>query len=154
MREYGVKLWPVLQDLGQMKDLYEKRWESFIANAGVLHTFAPQDATTREYLSKLSGEKLYWKKVHNRTSGMNAGEKSSYSSSLSESWQSQRGPVYWPQALAQMKPGRAVLFAQGRCERAVFPQPEDIPEVLEAMEFAKQTTAAPRQRWRGPWASR
>ena len=60
MRGYGVKLWPVFQDLAQAQDIYEKRWESFIGNAGVRQAFAPQDWTTMEYLSKLSGEWLYW----------------------------------------------------------------------------------------------
>ncbi len=58
MREYGVKLWPVFQDLAQAQDIYKTRWESFVGNAGVLQTFAPQDMTTRKYLSELSGQRL------------------------------------------------------------------------------------------------
>jgi type IV secretion system protein VirD4 len=156
MREYGVKLWPVLQDLGQMKDLYAKRWESFIANAGVLHAFAPQDATTREYLSKLSGEKLYWKKVRNYSGGVNAGasDKASISRGWSESWQSQKGPVYFPQALAAMKAGRAVLFAQGRCERALFPQPEEMPDVRAATALLRKAEVYSSARKEPGWLNR
>jgi type IV secretion system protein VirD4 len=46
-----VKLLAVWQDLPQAKDIYRDRWESFIANAGVLQAFAPQDMTTAEFLS-------------------------------------------------------------------------------------------------------
>lgn len=136
MREYGVKLWPVLQDLGQLKDLYDKRWESFIANAGVLHAFAPQDATTREYLAKLSGERLYWKKLRSRSSGFSSGESVSHSESESENWHSQKANVYWPQHLGTMRYGKAVLFSHGRSERSSFPDPEYMDDVRHVLELA------------------
>ena len=65
MRGFGVKLWTIWQDLTQAKRLYKEQWESFISNAGIVHAFAPQDLTTREYLSKLSGERIIW---HSKTS--------------------------------------------------------------------------------------
>jgi type IV secretion system protein VirD4 len=45
---YNVQLWPVLQDLNQLKALYRERWETFVANAGVVQGFAPNDLTTAE----------------------------------------------------------------------------------------------------------
>lgn len=52
----GCKLWPILQDLGQLKALYEKRWETFIGNAGVLQFFGNSDMQTLEWISKRLGE--------------------------------------------------------------------------------------------------
>jgi type IV secretion system protein VirD4 len=52
-RGFGIKLWTVWQDLGQAINLYGKGFESFVANAGVLQSFAPQDVVTAEHLSKL-----------------------------------------------------------------------------------------------------
>jgi type IV secretion system protein VirD4 len=52
---YGVKLWPVLQDLGQLKSLYKDRWETFMGNAGVLQFFGNNDLTTLEWISKRLG---------------------------------------------------------------------------------------------------
>jgi len=52
---YGVKLWPVLQDLGQLKALYKDRWETFLGNAGVLQFFGNNDLTTLEWVSKRLG---------------------------------------------------------------------------------------------------
>jgi len=49
---FGVKLWAVLQDLGQLKDHYKGRWETFIGNAGLLTAFANTDLTTLKYLSE------------------------------------------------------------------------------------------------------
>ncbi|HUF79694.1 MAG TPA: type IV secretory system conjugative DNA transfer family protein [Burkholderiales bacterium] len=52
---YGVKLWPILQDLGQLKALYKERWETFMGNAGTLQFFGNNDLTTLEWVSKRIG---------------------------------------------------------------------------------------------------
>lgn len=56
MAGYGVKLWPIVQDLTQMKKHYRESWETFLANAGTMTFFANSDLTTLEWLSKRMGE--------------------------------------------------------------------------------------------------
>ena len=34
MASYNVKLWPILQNLSQLKELYPRNWETFLSNAG------------------------------------------------------------------------------------------------------------------------
>jgi len=53
---YGVKLWPILQDLPQLKSMYKDRWETFLGNAGVLQFFGNNDVTTLEYIEKRAGK--------------------------------------------------------------------------------------------------
>ena len=53
---FGVKLWPILQDLSQLKSVYKDRWETFMGNAGLLQFFGNNDLTTLEYLSKRLGK--------------------------------------------------------------------------------------------------
>ncbi|MGP0566719.1 MULTISPECIES: type IV secretory system conjugative DNA transfer family protein [unclassified Nitrospina] len=53
---FGVKLWPVLQDLNQLKSLYRERWETFMGNAGVLQFFGNADLTTLDYIQKRLGK--------------------------------------------------------------------------------------------------
>jgi type IV secretion system protein VirD4 len=53
---FGVKLWPVLQDLAQLKALYETRWETFLGNAGILQFFGNNDLSTLEWISKRCGK--------------------------------------------------------------------------------------------------
>ena len=53
---FGVKLWPVVQDLTQLKAIYKERWETFMGNAGVLQFFGNSDATTLEWVSKRLGK--------------------------------------------------------------------------------------------------
>ena len=52
----GVKLWVIVQNLGQLKRHYEKGWETFIANAGVITAFGNADIETLEYVSKKLGK--------------------------------------------------------------------------------------------------
>lgn len=56
VRGYRVQIVGYLQDLAQLQALYEERWESFLANAGVIQSFAPNDLTTADWLSRRSGE--------------------------------------------------------------------------------------------------
>lgn len=53
---YGVKLWLILQDLQQLKSMYSKSWQTFLANAGAIQVFGASDAETCEYISKMMGE--------------------------------------------------------------------------------------------------
>ncbi len=53
---YGVRLWPILQDLTQLKRDYKESWETFLGNAGLTQWFGINDLTTLEYLSKRLGQ--------------------------------------------------------------------------------------------------
>ena len=144
MRGYGLKLWPVFQDLAQAQTLYKDRWESFIGNAGVLQIFAPQDLTTRQYLSKLSGQRLYWVTTGATSASSSVGGHQTQSSGTSEAVQYMPGPVYWPQGLGTMDTGQAVLFSRGRAVRTWLPDPEDDGDALGLrilMEQAKRDYA-------------
>ena len=55
-RDYGLLLWPVVQDLNQLKRDYKDSWETMLANAGMLQFFRPQDNTTAEYISKRTAD--------------------------------------------------------------------------------------------------
>jgi type IV secretion system protein VirD4 len=53
---FDVTLWPILQDLSQLKSIYKERWETFLGNAGLLQFFGNIDITTLEYLSQRLGK--------------------------------------------------------------------------------------------------
>jgi type IV secretion system protein VirD4 len=56
MAGFGVKLWVVLQDLGQIKRLYRDSWETFIGNAGIAMFWSNSDKTTLDHLSERLGQ--------------------------------------------------------------------------------------------------
>src|SRR3954465_16019522 len=72
---FGVKLWPVIQDLTQLQRDYQKAWETFMGNAGLLTFFGNTDLTTLEHISKRLGDTEIISQVNN----------------VSETWQRQSG---------------------------------------------------------------
>jgi type IV secretion system protein VirD4 len=56
MAGYGLQLWPILQDMSQLNDLYGKRAGAFVANAGVQQVFGVNDFETAKWLSKMIGQ--------------------------------------------------------------------------------------------------
>ena len=59
---YGVKLWPIVQNLSQISELYPDNWETFLGNAGMWQVFAVNDQTTARYMSERLGEHIVWRK--------------------------------------------------------------------------------------------
>ena len=53
---FGVKLWPILQDLSQLKSIYHDRWETFMGNAGLMQFFGNNDLTTLQHLAQRLGK--------------------------------------------------------------------------------------------------
>lgn len=51
----GVRMWTVIQDLGQLKSLYKERWETFLGNS-TLQFFGNSEVTTLEWVSKRLGQ--------------------------------------------------------------------------------------------------
>jgi hypothetical protein len=139
MRGYGLKLWLALQDLSQIKTLYQERWESFIGNAGVIQSFAPQDKTTREYLSSLFGERIYWIRTGGASTSETRGAQGSLTQGTNEGAQHIMGPAYWPQDLSAMGVGCGVLYSRGHPFRTWLPDPEDESDPLKMRSALKQS---------------
>lgn len=125
MRGYGIKLWAVFQDLAQAQAIYKDRWESFLGNAGVLNSFAPQDVVTAEYLSRRTGQTTRTAKSIGQS--WNLGQSGSESLNFSQI----QMPLMLPQDLRNMDDGYTVLFSHlikgtGRC---YLPDPDDLPHL-------------------------
>ncbi|PYE29757.1 type IV secretion system protein VirD4 [Rhizobium sp. PP-WC-1G-195] len=56
MAGYGVQLWPILQDIHQLRATYEKRAGTFLSNAGVLQVFGVNDHESARLISDLLGQ--------------------------------------------------------------------------------------------------
>jgi type IV secretion system protein VirD4 len=52
---FGVRLWPILQDLGQLKALYRERWQTFIGNSQFVQLFGNNDLETLNWVSDRLG---------------------------------------------------------------------------------------------------
>ncbi|MDR0653013.1 MAG: type IV secretory system conjugative DNA transfer family protein [Synergistaceae bacterium] len=52
---YGLSMWMILQDIGQLKSLYPNEWSSFLANARIQQYFGINDPETAKYVSEMLG---------------------------------------------------------------------------------------------------
>jgi type IV secretion system protein VirD4 len=153
MRGYGVKLLLILQDLFQLKDVHKDRWESFIANSGIRLLFAPQDATTQDYFSKLSGQAVWTYTASSMNTGNTMGG-GTFSQASGDTIGEHKTlvPRYAPEHLGSMRKGQALLFvAETRSGDAnkrvpvILPDPESpeaaalMPDVHAAITEARRT---------------
>lgn len=60
MAGYGIKLVPVIQNVGQLRKHYGQNWETFMGNAGAIIAFGLNDRETEEYISGRIGKTLGW----------------------------------------------------------------------------------------------
>ena len=69
MAGYGIQLWPILQDLSQLKAIYGQRAGTFIANAGVQQVFGVNDFETAQWLSRMIGKETTSYQSHSQRHG-------------------------------------------------------------------------------------
>ena len=138
MRGFGVKLWPIFQDLNQAKTHYGERWQSFISNAGIVQAFAPQDVMTRKYLSELADDRLTWHTRASDSGGLSMSKGGpAFQSGGGRSDTHVKEPLMYPHELGQMGQGQSVLFTQrGHVRRVYFPDASQISGVREMLARA------------------
>ncbi len=121
VRGFGVQIWPVLQDLNQLKALYKERWETFVGNAGVVQAFAPNDLTTAEWMSQRAGDTTVAAAGYNR--GDQQSDAGHGSASTGLSWSQQRRRLFLPQELMEFAPGSGLLWPAGSSRSVPFIAP-------------------------------
>ncbi len=57
MASYNLTLWPFVQELGKLQELYGGGFNSFIANSRAIQVFAVSDPKTKEYISDRLGSR-------------------------------------------------------------------------------------------------
>jgi type IV secretion system protein VirD4 len=101
-RTFGVQLWPIIQDLNQLKATYGDNWENFIGACGALTAFAPRDLFTADYLSRRCGNKTVIIESENERLG---------SSDMGRSRGPQGIPLFRPQDLMAMSSRQMLCIA-------------------------------------------
>jgi type IV secretion system protein VirD4 len=104
-RGYGVQLWPIVQNLSQLKHDYGDRWESIVSAAEIKTVFRCQDNFTAEYFSKMAGNRTAFAEGQNSGEGP-GGERSGRS--LSQVG----GRLFRPEDLGRLGDGQMLCFAK------------------------------------------
>lgn len=55
MAGYGMKLVPIIQNVGQLQSLYGRNWETFLGNAGAIIAFGLNDGESEKYIADRLG---------------------------------------------------------------------------------------------------
>lgn len=57
LRKYGVVIWPIFQNIGQLAQLYGRGWQTLVANCGMLQILGiGNDLETAQYTERLLGQ--------------------------------------------------------------------------------------------------
>jgi type IV secretion system protein VirD4 len=121
VRGYNVQILGVFQDLPQLKDAYKQRWDSFIANAGVVASFAANDVQTAEYLSKRTGQKTA--RSRSESSGL-SGRGGDMSWNQSESINEIARPVLYPHDFYSLEEGTGAYWFASEAGTGLFAAPD------------------------------
>jgi type IV secretion system protein VirD4 len=114
VRGYKVQIAGICQDLNQLKALYKERWESFLANAGVVQGFTPNDLTTADWMSRRAGQATVLAPSSSESRSPK-GERSE-----SASWSQIGRPLYLPQELMGFAEGTGLLWLAGMANGVRF----------------------------------
>jgi len=151
LREYGIKLWVVLQDLAQAHMLYgEHGWQSYIANSGVFQSFATNDVITSKFVSDLSGE--FFMKVKGTSGTIQYTPDGQMTESTGSSVNPTRMPVILPEHARNMDDGYSIVFMnEEKGHRFTYlPYPTLIPWTAAAMASDPSAATASSRKQEAP----
>lgn len=102
-RELSVSI--IIQNLAQLKALFEKQWESIVGNCDEFLYLGGNEQSTHEYVSKLLGKET----IDTNTYGLSKGRNGSYSTN----WQLAGRELMTPDEVRMLDNRYALLFIRG-----------------------------------------
>lgn len=116
MRSRGVSVSIILQNLAQLKALFEKQWESIVGNCDEFLYLGGNEQSTHKYVSELLGKET----IDTNTFGKSSGRSGSYSTN----YQINGRELLTPDEVRMLDNQYAILFIRG--ERPVLDRKYDI----------------------------
>ena len=124
-REFSVSI--IIQNIAQLKALFEKQWESIIGNCDEFLYLGGNEDSTHELVSKKLGKTT----IDTNTYGQSKGRNGNYSTN----WQISGRELYTPDEVRMLDNRYALLFIRG--ERAIQDEKYDIlrhPNVKQTID--------------------
>jgi len=113
MAGFGMQLWGIVQDLGQLKRIYGDAYEGFIANAGAVSYFGSRDRMTADYFSALCGVTTVWNLSSAISRAFSSGQGGgSNSSSTSENTSAVQRKLAFPDELMRLPAHKQLVFIE------------------------------------------
>ena len=105
MRSREISVSIIIQNLAQLKALFEKQWESIVGNCDEFIYLGGNEQATHEYVSKLLGKET----IDTNTYGQSRGRSGSYSTN----WQLAGRELLMPDEVRMLDNQYALLFIRG-----------------------------------------
>ena len=105
MRSRGVSVSIILQNLAQLKALFEKQWESIVGNCDELLYLGGNEQSTHKYVSELLGKET----IDTNTYGKSTGRSGNYSTN----YQISGRELLTPDEVRRLDNEYAILFIRG-----------------------------------------
>ena len=132
MRSREISVSIIIQNLAQLKKLFEKEWESIVGNCDEFLYLGGNEQSTHEYVSKLLGKET----IDMNTYGQSKGRNGNYSTN----WQISGRELMTPDEVRMLDNKYALLFIRG--ERPIMDLKYDILKHPN-IEFSADGGAAP-----------
>lgn len=116
MRSREISVSIIIQNMAQLKALFEKQWESIVGNCDEFLYLGGNEQSTHEYVSKLLGKET----IDTNTYGQSKGRNGSYSTN----WQISGRELLMPDEVRLLNNRDALLFVRG--ERAIRDEKYDL----------------------------
>ena len=116
MRSREVSVSIILQNLAQLKALFEKQWESIVGNCDTFLYLGGNEQATHKYVSELLGKET----IDTNTYGKSSGRGGSYSTN----YQNSGRELLTPDEVRMLDNRKALLFI--RSERPVIDEKYDL----------------------------
>lgn len=116
MRSRGVSVSIILQNLAQLKALFEKQWESIVGNCDEFLYLGGNEQSTHKYVSEMLGKET----IDTNTYGKSTGHSGSYSTN----YQNNGRELLTPDEVRMLDNQYAILFIRG--ERPIMDFKYDI----------------------------
>ena len=105
MRSREISVSIILQNMAQLKALFQKEWESIVGNCDEFLYLGGNEQSTHEYVSKLLGKETIDLNTYGRSRGHNG--------SYSTNWQLTGRELMTPDEVRRMENRNALLFIRG-----------------------------------------
>lgn len=126
MRSRGVSVSIILQNLAQLKALFEKQWESIVGNCDEFLYLGGNEQSTHKYVSELLGKETLDTNTYGKSSGRNGNYSTNYQISGRE--------LLTPDEVRMLDNRFALLFIRG--ERAIMDEKFDIMRHVNVRDTA------------------
>jgi type IV secretion system protein VirD4 len=114
MAGLGLQLWPILQDLAQLRAAYGPSASTFLANAGLLQVAAPADLETAQWLSQALGNSTIGFETHSSSHTTSDNPEGHGSTNHGSATQRVGRPLLTPDEAMRLPADQQVLLRPGQ----------------------------------------